>query len=333
MMPPEAGTNTEENTNDKDVLQVENEKLIEVDATSLSNNNDERQANPYKTASFLSKLLFKWPYKLMKVGMERPIEESDLPNIMQQDSSSHNLQTFEKLWQDEIRRVETLRQKLPNNSPKRNKINPNLHRALAIDFLKSTWIIQPMMFASSTARIVMSVALGNLTQSFIDKSKEGYMWAGILIACNLIVLLEHHHVFYITWKKGMNLRISSVAAIFSKSLRLKSVGGGSNSSISSGQIMNLVSNDVEMFMLTTLFISYILWAPLQVVAITILGLYLIGPAFAYGIAILVVFFVPLQFYYSKRFAILRSKVAAITDSRMTLVSQAINGVRVMKMSG
>ncbi len=73
--------------------------------------------------------------------------------------------------------------------------------------------------------------------------------------------------------------------------------------------MNLVSNDVERFMMTTLFISYIIWAPLQAIAILIIGLNLIGPAFAIGIGLLLFISTPLQFYLSKRFAVLRSRVS------------------------
>jgi len=250
---------------------------------------------------------------------------------MTAEQSKHNRERFEQIWKNETDRVERLKSQLPLDSKKRALLRPSLQRALIIDFFRTTWIVQPYMFASSAARITMSVALGFLIQSFIDKTGDGYWWAGVLIFCNAVVLFEHHHVFFITWRKGMQLRIGAVASIFGKSLRLNSVGGGE--ATSTGQIMNLVSNDVERFMLTTLFISYMIWAPIQAIAILIIGLYLIGPAFAIGIGLLIFVFIPLQLYLSKRFASLRSKVASITDQRMTLVSQAIEGVRVMKMSG
>ena len=251
---------------------------------------------------------------------------------MTAEESKHNRKIFEQIWNDELDRVNRLKSQLPLDSKKRESLRPSLQRALIVDFFRTTWIVQPLMFASSSARIIMSVALGFLIQSFIDKSGDGYWWAGVLIFCNAVVLFEHHHVFFITWRKGMQLRIGAVASIFAKSLRLNSVGGG-EAATSTGQIMNLVSNDVERFMLTTLFISYVIWAPIQAIAILVIGLYLIGPAFAIGIGLLLFVFVPLQIYLSKRFASLRSKVASITDQRMTLVSQAIGGVRVMKMSG
>ena len=96
--------------------------------------------------------------------------------------------------------------------------------------------------------------------------------------------------------------------------------------------MNLASNDVERFTMAALFGSYIFWGPVYAIVVLILGILMIGPAFAAGYSLLL-FFVPLQFYLSNRFATLRSKIAKITDSRVNLVSQAVAGARVMKMSG
>ena len=58
------------------------------------------------------------------------------------------------------------------------------------------------MMASAAARVAMAVALGNLIQSFENGNYESYMWAVILVGCNVVVLFEHHHVFFITWRKG-----------------------------------------------------------------------------------------------------------------------------------
>jgi ATP-binding cassette subfamily C (CFTR/MRP) protein 4 len=97
--------------------------------------------------------------------------------------------------------------------------------------------------------------------------------------------------------------------------------------------MNLASNDVERFLLAALFISHLIWSPLQSIAILAVGWLRVGPSFAAGFALLVFGFVPFQFYLSNRFAFFRSKIAAITDQRVNFVSQAVNGARVMKMSG
>ncbi len=246
---------------------------------------------------------------------------------------------------------------------------PSLHRALVKDFLSSTWYVQPCMLASSTARLVQALALGYLLETFESsspdesnksddngsKSRDGYLWVGVLVGAGLIVLFEHHHVFFWTWRRGMQYRISCIAAIYDKSLRLNSTsateqlpssmdrkkgsktrsesGADTSSSSSSGKIVNLATNDVERFMMATLFASYIIWAPLQSLAILGLGWWVIGWSFAAGFGLLLFLFVPLQLWLSQRFAHMRSRIAAITDERVTMVSQAVSGVRVMKISG
>ena len=90
---------------------------------------------------------------------------------------------------------------------------------------------------------------------------------------------------------------------------------------------------MERFLLAALFISHLIWSPLQSIAILLVGWLQVGPAFAAGFALLVFGFVPFQLFLSNRFAHYRSKIAAITDQRVNFVSQAVHGARIMKMSG
>ena len=282
-----------------------------------------RPLNPLLGASVMSRLFFNWPYPLMRLGMQRPIEETDLPELCEVESSSNNLNMMERLWTAEKARAE------------REGVKPSLLRAIVKDFLTSIWYVQPLMFLSSTAKIVQAIALGLLLETFeavdIRRKNEGYQWSAVIVICGAIILFEHHQVFFITWRKGLQLRIASVAAVYAKVLRLKSTAG--TGAASSGNVINIASNDVERFLLAALFGSYLFWAPVQSLVILAVGLKMIGPAFAAGYGLLALLFVPLQFYLSQRFAKLRSRVAAITDTRVTLVSQAVAGVRVMKMSG
>lgn len=275
-----------------------------------------RPANLLDQASFFSRVFFIWPYPLLKLGLERPLEEEDLPCLNPIDSSNRNKNYFDQIWDEEKRR-----------NPKK----PSLHKAIIRDYLKSLWFVQPAMMVALTAKIIQALALGLLIESFETGSSDGYTWAAVLVVSGLVILFEHHHVFFITWRKGMQYRISCVASIYSKSLRLSSTHQETNAS--TGKIMNLASNDVERFLLAALFVNYLFWSPLQSIAILIVGWLSIGPAFAAGFALLICVFVPLQFYLSNRFAYFRSKIAAITDRRVTFVSQAVNGARVMKMSG
>jgi ATP-binding cassette subfamily C (CFTR/MRP) protein 4 len=278
---------------------------------------DDRAPNMMENASFLSRLLFRWPYPLLRLGLQRPLEDEDLPEIMKVDSSKYNCDYFNTIWKAE---------------QERNPENPSLHRAFFRDYFGSLWYIQPFLCLAATAKIVQAVVLGLLIESFeTGNSADGYKWASLLVVSGVIILFEHHHVFFVTWRKGMQLRISCVASIYSKSLRLSSTHQETNAS--TGKIMNLASNDVERFLLAALFINYLFWSPVQSIAILVVGWLSLGPAFAAGFALLIFGFVPFQIYLSRKFAFFRSKIAAITDRRVTFVSQAIHGARIMKMSG
>lgn len=290
---------------------------MEDSKTSASaEQNSPHPPNLYGNASPLAKLVFSWPFSLLKIGLERPLTELDLPEILEVDSSKYQRNYVENIWVKE-------RERCPEQ--------PSLRRAFLIDYFKSTWKVQPLLCLQLSATVVQAVALGNLIESFETGNGEGYKWASILVACGAIVLLDLHQVFFIVWRKGMQMRISCVGAIYTKSLKLSSTSQETNSN--TGRIMNLASNDVDRYVLAALFINYLIWAPLQSIGILVTGWWIMGPAFAAGFALLLFVFMPFQIYLSKKFAFFRSKIAAITDRRVNFVSQAVYGARIMKMSG
>jgi len=319
-------SNSAQNSKDEDApwTSTNRKEFLEKD----SQRQDGRPPNAMATASWMSRLVFHWPFPLLKLGMERPLVEADVPEILPGDSSRYNREYLEKLIDRERERCSRLNK---SNTDGKSHERPSLHKAILVDFFRSIWYIQPAMCFAAVCKIVQAIFLGNLINSFEGGAENGYAYASVIVACGIVILFEHHHVFMITWTKGMQLRIACVASIYDKCLRLSSTH--QETSASSGAIMNLASNDVERFLLAALFISNLIWSPIQSIAILFVGWIQMGPAFAVGFCLLVFIFVPLQFYLANNFALLRSKIASITDQRVQFVSQAVQGSRVMKMSG
>jgi ATP-binding cassette subfamily C (CFTR/MRP) protein 4 len=99
-----------------------------------------------------------------------------------------------------------------------------------------------------------------------------------------------------------------------------------------GHVTNLASNDVEPFIVTSVASIFLILGPLEALAIMLVGIYMIVSVFAAGYGLFVLL-LPLQFYLSKRFVQFCTKVAALTNARVCLVSQAVSGARFMKMNG
>jgi ATP-binding cassette, subfamily C (CFTR/MRP), member 4 len=270
-----------------------------------SNGNPGRLPNKFVSVSLLSRLMFLWPYDLIKTGLDRHIQETNLPDLLPEDSSKYNLELIEKIWKKEKERCQ-------GANVGSRKQSPSLHRALLIHYIITMWDAQLLTALVCFAEVGQAVTLGYLIQTFASSSSDrnnlGYLYAAILVSLCLVVLLGTHALYFKTWHKGMQYRISAVAAIYAKSLRLPSVG----TTLNSGKVINLATNDVERFLLASVMISFLWWGPVQAIVVLLVGLKIIGPAIIAGYAFLLVIGV-VQYFLGRSFAFYRSKVSVILN--------------------
>ena len=151
---------------------------------NVSNSN--RPPNTFASASFLSRLLFLWPYALIRKGLYHPIEECDLPDVLPEDTSQYNLEVFEKVWQQEKERCRKKSEKTGIKS------QPNLHRALLLHYSNTMWDTQVLTGLVCFAQVGQAITLGYLIQTFSSTSSSastnrGYIYAAILVGLELIM--------------------------------------------------------------------------------------------------------------------------------------------------
>uniref|UniRef100_A0A8C3DGG2 ATP binding cassette subfamily C member 4 (PEL blood group) n=1 Tax=Corvus moneduloides TaxID=1196302 RepID=A0A8C3DGG2_CORMO len=112
-----------------------------------------------------------------------------------------------------------------------------------------------------------------------------------------------------------------------EALRLSSVAMAKTTT---GQIVNLLSNDVNKFDQVTIFLHFLWAGPLQAVAVTVLLWMEIGPSCLAGMAVLIIL-LPVQTCIGRLFSSLRSKTAALTDVRIRTMNEVISGMKIIKM--
>lgn len=281
-----------------------------------------------KNLGFVKKLSFSWIYPILELGSKMPLREIHIPEVHNLESSAFQRKHIENIWKKEI---ETKRK--------------NLARALFVEYLTSTWRVHLLALVNMFSRIGQALALGMLMEQFgkfdpdpgneeqiIIDTKKGYFYAGLLVLTGLIAFPTKQHQFFHAYRKGLQMRVGLISAIYNKAMRLPAAGIYGNNHASAGHVTNLASNDVERFVNTCVTASFLIAGPFISIVILIIGIFIIGPVFAAGYGLLFLL-VPLQMYFGRQFAVLRSKVAKITDSRMNLISQAVNGARVVKFNG
>uniref|UniRef100_A0A3Q1MCF0 Multidrug resistance-associated protein 4 n=1 Tax=Bos taurus TaxID=9913 RepID=A0A3Q1MCF0_BOVIN len=188
--------------------------------------------------------------------------------------------------------------------------------------LEGTRVVQPIFLG----KMISYVENYDPTDSAALHEACGY--AAGLSACVLLWAVLHHLCFYHMQRVGMRLRVAVCHMIYRKALRLSSSAMGKTTT---GQIVNLLSNDVNRFDQVTMFLHYLWVGPLQAIAVTALLWMEIGMSCLAGMVVLIILLL-LQSCFGMLFSSLRSKTAALTDKRIRTISEVITGIRTIKMN-
>ena len=97
-------------------------------------------------------------------------------------------------------------------------------------------------------------------------------------------------------------------------------------------MVNLLSNDVNRFDFSPMFIHYLWCGPLQFVIVMYLTYQAIGPATFVGGA-LIIAMVPFQSWIGRKFSQLRNETAKKTDERIRIMSEIIQGKLYLQLQG
>ncbi|XP_065085907.1 ATP-binding cassette sub-family C member 4-like [Ochlerotatus camptorhynchus] len=275
-----------------------------------------REENPVGQANPFSRFTFWWLGGLFRTGLRRPIEESDIYEPLSSHQSEQLTYQFEDRWKREL---------------KRDK--PSF---LAVIRVIYGWTILSKGFlytsVDSFSRIFQPLCLGGLVSYFaqgqtIISKEEAYCYAAGIVLCSLLpVMIFHHYILYI-FQIGMKIRVACCSLLYKKALRITKAAGTDGLT---GQVINLMSNDVAKFDTAVGFVQDIWKGPIELL---VLGFFIyreIGFAGLIGIAFLLSF-IPLQAWVGKKAASFRLKTATRTDRRVRFMNEIIQGIQVIKM--
>ncbi|XDA80090.1 hypothetical protein R6Z07M_010050 [Ovis aries] len=279
--------------------------------------------NPLQKANVCSCLFFWWLNPLFKIGHKRKLEEDDMYSVLPEDRSQHLGEELQGYWDQEVSRAQ------------KDAREPSLTKAILKCYGKSYLVLGMLTFLEEGTRVVLPVFLGKMV-SYVENYDPtdsaalhgAYGCAAGLSACVLVWAVLHHLYFYHMQRVGMRLRVAVCHMIYRKSLCLSSSAMGKTTT---GQIVNLLSNDVNRFDQVTMFLHYLWVGPLQVIAVTALLWMEIGMSCLAGMAVLIILLL-LQSCFGKLFSSLRSKTAALTDDRISTMSEVISGIKTIKMN-
>ncbi|XP_015366052.1 PREDICTED: probable multidrug resistance-associated protein lethal(2)03659 [Diuraphis noxia] len=285
-------------------------------------NKEQRPPNPRARANIFEIFTFSWIFDLFKIGRKRDLEFNDLYVPLNNDRSSLLGIELQRRWKIDI------------VNANKNNGDPSLLRVLVRMFgakLMFYGLIQA--FVEIVLRMSLPILIGGLLEYFNPEKPDAkdlnhayYYASGLLLNMLLNIILFHYSQMEMG-HLGMKIRVACCSAIYKKALRLSQTSLGETTV---GQVVNLLSNDVNRFDIAFIFIHFLWVGPLQSIVVTYFLWQELGVSSLVGVAIFLVF-IPLQGWLGKKTSKYRSRTAPRTDERVRLMNEIISGIQVIKM--
>lgn len=133
---------------------------------------------------------------------------------------------------------------------------------------------------------------------YFRKNTEVSYSDAIIFAVGIVILnalnaILFNHIYYVAFRNGMKARVAICSLIYRKALRLSQTA---LDEVSAGNVVNLISNDVNHFDWASYFINYLWVGPLLTLTVAVLLSIEIGFISLIGIFVVFIFVPPISMF-------------------------------------
>ncbi|KAL3283447.1 hypothetical protein HHI36_006592 [Cryptolaemus montrouzieri] len=279
-----------------------------------------KRDNPAESANLFSKLFFIWMRTVIHEANTEELSLQNLYKIEEKDKSTYLAMILTKTWDIEMK-----------NAKLRNR-DPSLLRAIAKAFFLEYSIWGFVFFISTgVLKTLQPLVLSNLIKLIgtakYDSSEIVINGIVLCSICCLSAFLDHHSM-HALFSIGMRIRVAVSSLIYRKILKLSP---HLETKVTTGQIVNLLSNDASKFAYHLDVLHWLWIAPIQVTILTYSIWKQIGISTSIGISFFVIILLPQQLIIAKLLSKYQEKKSKNTDHRITMMSYISSGIQVIKM--
>uniref|UniRef100_A0A8C4YQH2 Cystic fibrosis transmembrane conductance regulator n=1 Tax=Gopherus evgoodei TaxID=1825980 RepID=A0A8C4YQH2_9SAUR len=239
----------------------------------------------------------------------------DIYQIPSADSADNLSEKLERQWDRELAT---------------SKKKPKLINALRRCFFWKFMFYGIILYLGEVTKAVQPLLLGRIIASYDptnshERSIAYYLGIGLCLLFIVRTLLLHPAIFGLH-HIGMQIRIAMFSLIYKKTLKLSS---RVLDKISTGQLISLLSNNLNKFD-EGLALAHFVWiAPLQVVLLMGLLLDMLGPSAFCGFAFLIIMAL-FQAWLGRKMMKYRDRRGGKTNERLVITSEIIENIQSVK---
>ena len=164
------------------------------------------EANPKAKAGIFSRLTFWWMNDLLATGHERPLDNDDLYQLLEENKTERQVERLEKNWEEEVQR---------------HSGKPYLFRALVYMF---GWADYSFLFCLSFINgtclllqpVFLSLLLRLMTQGSVQDFWWGYIYGVGICVSSLVSGLTAVHTFHNSYVISMKWKVATLGLILKR---------------------------------------------------------------------------------------------------------------------
>ena len=268
--------------------------------------------------NFLTRLTLNYMSPLLRSGTRATIRQEDLGDPIEGDSAESAYRHFSAAWEEELAR--------PDGKPSVLRAQFKMVGRCKIASAIGCYL------AAAALNFVPVMVLNVLVQHFMGTGYTDLTDGDMALICAVCVvapvtasiLQAKHDVTMIHF--GLRARTAVTVAIYRHSLELTSAA---RQGVSSGEVVNLFSNDAMRVEMLMRFMSMIFVAPAQIVLCLYLIYTQVGEAMFVGLGFMI-FLIPIQAFVFINLFVYQKKFLGLTDKRVKIMNELLEGIRILK---
>ncbi|RZC64644.1 hypothetical protein C5167_008337 [Papaver somniferum] len=277
------------------------------------------KVSPYSKATLLQQITFSWLTPLFKAGYKKALEQDDIPDIDIKDSAEF----LSHLFSDSLQKVKE-RDHSTNN--------PSIYKAIFLLIRKKAAANAVFAVVNAGASFVGPYLINDFVAFLSQKKnysvKTGYIIALAFLSAKMVEVIAQRQWIFGARQLGMRLRAALVSHIYKKGLHLSSQ---SRQKHSSGEIINLMSVDINRITDFIWFMNTIWMLPIQISLATYILYVNVGLGAYAGLAATLLMMacnIPITGTIQKSF---QSKIMEAKDARMKATSEVLRNMKTLKL--
>ncbi|NWX07780.1 MRP1 protein, partial [Caloenas nicobarica] len=305
---------------------------------------------PEASTSFLSKITYWWFSGLVWRGWRQPLRTDHLWPVRKEDSSEEIVAWAEREWQKcrsrTQQKMESATFKKVQKSETRTAEAEETEVLLQSEhsqsgpLLKVFWSMFGTYFLLGTVCLVICdvflFSIPKLLSLFLQfvEDEEAPSWHGYFYAFTMFLLaclqtLFEQRYMYMCLVLGLRLKTAVTGLVYRKILVMSNA---SRKAATVGEIVNLVSVDVQKLMDLVIYFNGTWLAPIRIIICFVFLWQLLGPSALTSIAVFL-FLLPLNFVITKRRSQFQEMQMKHKDERAKLTNAILSDIKVIKLYG